>query len=87
VDGSFAPVEPELAVDAGGEQAVVFEGGDDAAGFVFERVVLSGGCAEEGGTMFGPVLQVGRGGDADGVGDAVPLGVGEDVAVLRSGVF
>jgi hypothetical protein len=36
--------------------------------------------------VFGPVLEVGRGGDADGVRDAVPLGVGEDVAVVGIGV-
>src|ERR1700730_12294931 len=37
-DGSFAPVEPVFAVDAGGDEAVVFKLGDYAAGFVFEGV-------------------------------------------------
>ena len=67
--GSFAPVEPVSAVDAGCDEAVVFELCDYAAGFVFEGVVLAVGGSEEGGAVFGPVLEVGGCGDADGVGD------------------
>lgn len=41
--------------------------------------------------MFGPVNEVGRGGDTNGVGVAVPLGVREDVGAIRgldeAGVF
>ena len=82
VDGSFAPVEPVSAVDAGGDKAIVFELGDYASGFVFEGVVLAVGGSEEGGAVLGPVLEVGGRGDADGVCDAVPLCVGEDVALV-----
>jgi hypothetical protein len=35
VDRSFAPVKPVLAIDSSGKKAAVFEGRDDAAGFVF----------------------------------------------------
>ena len=43
VDGSFAPIKPVFAVDPSGEKASVFEGRDNAAGLVFECVVLSAG--------------------------------------------
>src|SRR5579859_5313426 len=81
-DLDFSPVHPESAVDFGGNQAAVVEAGDNAAGLVHQAGVGAGGS--EGGAVLGPMDEVGGGGDADGVGLAVPLGVGEDVCAVGS---
>ena len=55
---------------------------DDACRFVLEAGVFSAGGGEECGAVFCPVLQVARGGDADRVGLAVPLRVGEHIGAV-----
>ena len=71
-------------MDAGGDEVIAGELGDDASGFVLEMVVLTVCAAEKCGAELDPMDEVFGGGDADGVGDAVPLGVGEDVASIRA---
>ena len=95
VDGAFAPEHPVFSFDLCGEDFFACEAGDDAAGFVLEVRVLAVGAGvvtgAEGGAVLGPVEEVFGGGDADGVGYAVPLGVGEDVGAVGrlddAGVF
>ncbi len=88
VEGAFAPEHPELAFDLCGYEVrgvagVCNECGYDAAGFVLEGAVAAAGGGEEGGALLPPVKEIGRGSDADGVGLAVVLGVGEDVGAVR----